>query len=379
MALEYDGQRIGAMQYNGVTIGEAMIDGQIVYRSVIRVTPVAPTFHDGTFTVTLPEMEGVTYTISGEPGQSATITVTASALPGYELVGDTEWVHTFPTIEPVSGDYSGTVPRSGILVASHTIEHTYEYAIEHSMSGAGTFNSGVADIRINDVIVASGEQGQHSTATHTATVQSKDTVQFWSRGAVTNINASGSWSITPTGASVIRVTPVAPTFHDGEPWITLPTVEGVTYSVSGTPGYDASVTVTATAQPGYELVGTASWSHTFGPPPRYVASDSGGGGNLVRHDWNVIATHTVAYSAPGGGAWQVTWSSLQTGNYGVRVLLNGSQIAYTEENNRNTPNPQSVTIASRQLNTGDTLSFEARSTALASSNRAMSSWSWSLS
>ena len=33
MALEYDGQRIGAMQYNGVTIGEAMMDGQIVYRS----------------------------------------------------------------------------------------------------------------------------------------------------------------------------------------------------------------------------------------------------------------------------------------------------------------------------------------------------------
>ena len=33
MALEYDGHRIGAMQYNGVTIGEAMIDGQVVYRS----------------------------------------------------------------------------------------------------------------------------------------------------------------------------------------------------------------------------------------------------------------------------------------------------------------------------------------------------------
>ena len=33
MALEYDGHRIGAMQYNGVTIGEAMMDGQVVYQS----------------------------------------------------------------------------------------------------------------------------------------------------------------------------------------------------------------------------------------------------------------------------------------------------------------------------------------------------------
>lgn len=76
-------------------------------------------------------------------------------------------------------------------------------------------------------------------------------------------------------AATIRVTPLPPTFHDGEPWITLPDVEGVTYSVEGTPGYDASVTVTATAQAGYELVGTTSWSHTFGPDPRPVVQLTG--------------------------------------------------------------------------------------------------------
>ena len=39
MALEYNGQRIGAMQYNGHTIGEAMIDGQVVYKSAPPVNP----------------------------------------------------------------------------------------------------------------------------------------------------------------------------------------------------------------------------------------------------------------------------------------------------------------------------------------------------
>ena len=95
MALEYNGQRIGAMQYNGVTIGEAMIDGQIVYRSVIRVTPVAPTFHDGEPWITLPTVEGVTYSVSGTPGYNASVTVTATAQPGYELVGTASWSHTY--------------------------------------------------------------------------------------------------------------------------------------------------------------------------------------------------------------------------------------------------------------------------------------------
>ena len=38
MALQFGNTKIGEMQYNGVTIGEAMIDGQIVYRSLPVVT-----------------------------------------------------------------------------------------------------------------------------------------------------------------------------------------------------------------------------------------------------------------------------------------------------------------------------------------------------
>ena len=95
MALEYDGHRIGAMQYNGVTIGEAMMDGVVVYRSVITVTPTAPTFHDGEPWITLPTVEGVTYSVSGTPGYDASVTVTATAQAGYELVGTASWSHTF--------------------------------------------------------------------------------------------------------------------------------------------------------------------------------------------------------------------------------------------------------------------------------------------
>ena len=139
MALEYDGQRVGAMQYNGHTIGEAMIDGQIVFRSI-------------------------------------------------------------PPIEPASGDYD-EVARSGqvTIVASHTIEWGYEYVIEHTASTQASVLHIVAGIGVNDVIVAEGTPGQHSTATYTATLQAGDTVQIGLRNDLSvAVTATGTWSITPT-------------------------------------------------------------------------------------------------------------------------------------------------------------------------------------
>ena len=180
--------------------------------------------------------------------------------------------------------------------------------------------------------------------------------------------------------SVIRVTPAAPTFHDGEPWITLPTVEGVTYSVSGTPGYNASVTVTATAQPGYELVGAASWSHTFGPPPRYVASGSGGGGRVNSSSWTTITSHTVSSDGVAGGTWTFEWSNyLSTARTAqTRVQRNGQTIA-SDVRTSGGNIVHNVNIPETQFNTGDTVTFQSHLDTSNSGQREYSSWSWSLS
>ena len=95
MGAQFGNTRIGGMQYNGVTIGEAMIDGVVVYRSIITVTPEAPTFLDAAPWIELPTVEGVTYTVTGTPGAGGTVTVTAAADDGYELDGVTMWEHTF--------------------------------------------------------------------------------------------------------------------------------------------------------------------------------------------------------------------------------------------------------------------------------------------
>ena len=180
--------------------------------------------------------------------------------------------------------------------------------------------------------------------------------------------------------AVITVTPQAPTFHDGEPWYTLPAQDGVTYSVSGTPGYGQAVTITATAQPGYELVGESVWQHTFGPPPRYSASGSGGAvSRLSRDSWTTIATHTVSATGRSSGIWQVQWrSGYFSADTDVRVLRNGAVLA---TNSREAAEGwQQVSIPEVSLSSGDNLTFQAQWRGPSTANgRYIDSWSWSLS
>ena len=140
MPMQWGLTKIGAMQYNGVTIGEAMIDGVVVYRSV-------------------------------------------------------------PPIGPVSGDYDEVAYMNQItIVATHTIEWDYEYVIQHTASVELSVLNIAAGIGINDVIVTEGPRGQDSTSTYVATLQAGDTVQIGVRNTLSaDITTTGTWSITPTG------------------------------------------------------------------------------------------------------------------------------------------------------------------------------------
>ena len=255
----------------------------------------------------------------------------------------------------ISGQWGPTnVPNTATTFDSHTIEEVGEYTITHTATSSGNPIAFGSAIRTPHSTATSPNQNP-ATTTLTEQLQPGDLIEF----RASSINASigtGTWSITsdafadplpPNAVSPdqiggvyvgdelaqalyhgsvllwrrnVAVTPVAPTFHDGEPWITLPTVEGVTYSVSGTPGYNASVTVTATAQPGYELVGTASWSHTYGPAPSIYPLSGGWGPQKgfggVRDRHTMVEggmfriTHTLStISGTGGGTIEAAISA----------------------------------------------------------------------
>lgn len=229
MAFQFDGVTVGAMQYNGVTIGEAMIDGQVVYRSV----PPSP--------------------------------------------------------YPMSGEWQSALTATATTFDSHTIEEVGEYTITHTLTGGGSYVQ--AYVR-GPWGSTTGSVGPPSTVTISHVLAVGDLIEFRAGAISPSGTATGTWSISHRPVTVIRVTPTPPTFHDGEPWITLPTVEGVTYSVAGTPGYNASVTVAATADEGYELVGTASWSHTYGPAPS-IYPMSGEWSGLPATP-QVMESHTIA-------------------------------------------------------------------------------------
>ena len=73
--------------------------------TLVEVTPAAPVFtdndDDGGGSWTTDELEGVIYTpAEGVAAPGETITVTATALDGYVIVGESEWAHTFPDAPP---------------------------------------------------------------------------------------------------------------------------------------------------------------------------------------------------------------------------------------------------------------------------------------
>lgn len=135
-----------------------------------------------------------------------------------------------------------------------------------------------------------------------------------------------SWQAVPSGpGDPVAVVASAPTWTDdtingGGSWST-PTIAGVTYSpASGTVTPGQSVTVTATAQAGYTLSGTTSWTHTFpvapvDPAPGYTIWES-----FTRAD----GTNMNGKTAEKGGVTLVTSPGSSLAGGGDAVVTAGA-------------------------------------------------------
>ena len=133
--------------------------------------------------------------------------------------------------------------------------------------------------------------------------------------------AGGIVALKVSALPTVTVTPQAPTFLTESPWVTLPTQTGVTYSVTGTPGYGQTVTVTATPQAGYALAGQTSWTHTYGPAPSiYPVSGTWGPISLTRYKTTEVASHTVVESG------NFTFTAPGIPDVGLRLYRNGNPV-----------------------------------------------------
>lgn len=179
--------------------------------------------------------------------------------------------------------------------------------------------------------------------------------------------------------SAITVTPQAPTFLTASPWVTLPTLAGVTYTIAGTPGYSQTVTVTATAQVGYKLAGQTSWTHTYGPPPPYVASGTVPTTLPPRSTLTVIASHTISRPVTVTVTGTVVWESLpaNTGVARFSILLNGNRVATGNPPRSGYAVEHSYTVV-LSCQTGDVVAFEVNNTTSSEATRRISSGSWSI-
>ena len=236
-----------------------------------RHVPTEPSY-------TLPASEGVSYLVGGAPRSAgsypgtagSTLTITATARPGYELAGTTSWTHGFPaaprcTVQvaarpPTFSDAActgpGTVAQAGYTLPAIT---GVRYLVDGAITSAGS-HAVAAPGAV--VVTAQALPGYVITGpgtwTHTfAAEQPSDCVAGLVAAQVTFADATCS----PTG-----------TVLDGS--YTVPLSTGVRYTVQGSTvaagshpaAVGSMVTVVATVEAGFALSGVTQWSHTFVAP-----------------------------------------------------------------------------------------------------------------
>ncbi len=269
------------------------------------VTPAAATFTDEicnpsgngetiTGSYTIPSTANVSYQVSinGETATTKTagtyavaagtqVTVTPVAATGYTLVGDTgPWSHTFTS--------AGLCPENVTPAVATFTDEICNPAGTGTVSGSYTIPS---TANVSYQVSINGETATTKTAgTYAVAAGTQVTVTPVAATGYTLVGDTGPWSHTfaSAGACLDEVTPTAPTFQDDEctaepgessgASYTIPSTEGVKYQVyrliggwttvaAGEHVYlsGATVSLRAVALTGYELTGTTSWSHTFGP------------------------------------------------------------------------------------------------------------------
>ena len=175
-------------------------------------------------------------------------------------------------------DVVDLVAVSSVGTVSPSVTTSFDarlYALEQGGGGGGT-SSGIELVSGTVTLGSSGTPIREFYATGSATING---VTFPAGTAVVfRRSPAGQWGYkvvddwTSVGTELITVSASAPTWTDdaingGGTW-TTPTITGVTYSpASGTATPGEAVTVSATAQTGYQLAGTTSWQHTFPAAP----------------------------------------------------------------------------------------------------------------
>jgi hypothetical protein len=241
-------------------------------------TPTAPT-------LTYKSTDGVLYSVDQDApyhgGQ--VVTVKATAQPGHEFdtTAPGDWVWVSDTVETLAVTFADSPQCAQTVTPTFTND---ECASSVPTSATYTIAStpGV-DYYVNSVLTTAGK--------YTATDGSTITVEAKPQAGYTLVGTS-SWShefpATPDcvqSAKVVKATFTTDKCVNGTPrgaTYTVPSTTGVSYTVNGksvTAGtYKASsgstVTIVATAQPGYTLEGTTSWSQAFGATPQCHGTDA---------------------------------------------------------------------------------------------------------
>lgn len=199
--------------------------------------------------------EGATYSQSGwVDGKNV---VAATPKDGYVLNGQTEWTFTdeATACEPVGRPATAVAPVLTVVCGADndTVELVEARGVLYTETGW---------INGSKVVTATAKEGYHLVGQSVWTLTD---------------------SATRCAVEVATVAPVATAVCGADDdTVSLPTVEGVTYSQTG--WVDGKNTVTALAQDGYTLGGDTSWTFTDSATACSIVADTGTDEQTVKND-----------------------------------------------------------------------------------------------
>jgi large repetitive protein len=241
-------------------------------------TPVVPT-------LTLPSTDGVVYTVD-KPGpytggEVVLVTATAQAGHQFDKVAPNGWTRFSDSVETFMLKFDATPNCAQTATPSFTNDECAS-SVPTSASYTIADTTGV-DYYVDSVLTVPG--------TYTATDGSNITVVAKPQSGFTLVGLTSwthSFPATPDctdSAKVVKATFTNDQCVQGSPrgaTYTVPTSTGVTYTANGKTisagthkaSAGSTVTVVATAKPGFTLEGTTTWSHAFGATPACHGKDA---------------------------------------------------------------------------------------------------------
>lgn len=260
-----------------ISVGLSPVQSKPVITDAINKTYTIPNVANVVYMVNGLEKSAGTYSVN----EGDTIDVTVKAKQGYYIAygGTFNYSYKFPFVSNIQVTAKNPVFDNNNFTYTIPSVDGITYKVDGVAKNAGTYK---AEYSTSYNITANANEGYI-------------------------VNGTSSWTNKFPAKPLVSVTATPPTFNSSNMTYTIPSKAGVTYKVNGTTvqagtykaEYSAFYSITVSANTGYVLSGTSSWTNSFPAKPPTSITATAPTFNNQNMSYTIPSQKGVSYSADG--------------------------------------------------------------------------------